>query len=273
MTKRKNSKSSKNKICNMRKIRDITVRYGKEDSRNFIFIMSSLSWDRIESKVQFLANTIPDKSKVLELGCGCGHTTAMLSVIRQDIKIIGTDIMEAWTWKHLEKFGCSFAQCDATHLPFGREEFDVIVSFGVVEHVENNTKFFKEIYRCLKINGYNIIYDLPNKYSLSEFFAKILDITHHENKYTKGEIISMLNSNRFKVMSIKREYFIPAEIQRISRHLGTVFNKFHRQLFNIDNRICKTPFFLFCQNFRIVTQKSIQAVSQLDPLLQSGRKT
>lgn len=245
----------------MDKIREIMMRVGRQDYRNFyFFIISNLNWARYEESIEFLVSFIPRESKVLELGCGCGHTTAMLALARKDIKIIGTDIEKAETWDYFREFGCLFKETDATEIPFNSEEFDVVISFGVLEHVKDKkdeNKFLKEVYRCLKKDGHNIMFNLPNRYSLSEYVCRKFNITtHHQRLYSAKEIISLLRNNGFEIKDFQREHLIPAQVDRMSSNLGNLFNKVYPSLFKLDHLICRFPLSIFCQDFRIISQKS-----------------
>jgi len=239
----------------LNQIRGITLKQAKEDPSHALHVISNLNWVRYEVQVQLLANLIPRGSKVLELGCGWGHTTAMLATTRQDIKIIGTDVTKAPTWSNLIKFGCEFEQCYATNIPFDSGEFDVILSFGVMEHVDDDQIFLEEIYRCLKSGGYNVLFNLPNEYSFSEFVANIIHIWHHDKKYTKREIMRLFKYTGFEVINIGREHLIPAQVDRVSAKLGKIFNEWYGLLFKIDYLLSFTPLSFFCQDFKIISKK------------------
>lgn len=237
-------------------IKKIMYEYGRNDPRRFVFfIESDLNWVRYDDAIKVLAKVIPPSAKVLEVGCGCGHTTAMLAHIRPDLTIIGTDETAAQTWEHFKAYGCSFQCCDATQLPFGDEEFDAVISFGVIEHVGDDVKFLTQIYRCLKYGGYNIIFDLPNKYSFSEFVGRKLKLPCHQKRYAKQVILDLLRNAKFEIVHFKREAFIPAQMNRISPLAGRMMNHMSVFLFYLDRLICKTPFAFVCQNFRIISQK------------------
>jgi len=240
----------------MDKIRDILMKYGRQDERNFLFfIISNLNWARYENQIELLTRYIPKNAKVLELGCGLGQAAAMLALRRPDLKIIATDVEEAATWSHLREFGCVFRKCDATDIFFNPEEFDAVFSFGVIEHTQDDTRFLREVGRCLKKGGCNIVFNLPNRYSMPEFVAEKFKVVCHKRKYLKKEIINLFKENGFQISYITREHFVPAQIDRISENLGGIFNRAYKQLLVLDSIICKTPLALFCQDFSLISQK------------------
>jgi SAM-dependent methyltransferase len=53
-------------------------------------------------------------------------------------------------------------------LPFENKKFDVVLSFGVLEHVANDQESLKEINRILKKNGLFFCFFLPYKYSYKQ---------------------------------------------------------------------------------------------------------
>jgi len=55
-------------------------------------------------------------------------------------------------WKNINKFLCNLEE----DLPFGDEGFDIVLSFFVLEHIQNIENLFSELYRVLK-NGWTVI--------------------------------------------------------------------------------------------------------------------
>ena len=237
-------------------IRKIMQRHAKIYPDLTFHVTSDLNWLRYITQVEYLETTIPPQSDVLDLGCGLGHTTALLASFREDIKILGADMSEHITWKDLRKFGGKFCICDATALPFSSESFDVIVSFGVMEHANSDVAFLKEIHRCLRSGGYNIIFQLPNKYSLSEYLSKKMGLWHHGRTYSMQDIKNLINICGFEINHLSMEHAIPAQVNRISHTLESIFDKNHQMIYKLDKLLCKTPLSLISQDFMIVSRKT-----------------
>lgn len=216
-------------------------------------ISSDLSWSKYKKQVNLLSQILPQNTKVLDLGCGYGHTAALLAVYRRDLEVTGIDIqVKASEWDILKKFGCKFHAGSALNIK--NRGIDSIVSFGLMEHIDDE-KFLKEVYRVLKPGGYNILFNLPNKYSLSEFFAKKLGIWYHKRRYTKGEVIKLLKENKFRILEIKRDDLIPSQVGRVSTSVGHIFNRFCSLFIKLDKCLNKTPLNFFAQSFTVVTRK------------------
>ena len=153
------------------------------------YIASNLRWLRIKSTIKEVSKYIPKNAKVLDIGCGMGYNTIMLKIFRPDITIIGIEpsVIEegrviANVWKQYTQKGCNYKNGNALHLKSKNEFFDVVISFGVLEHIreyydfffekkvfkDEELRFMQEANRVLKKGGINIITNLPNQYSRFE---------------------------------------------------------------------------------------------------------
>jgi ubiquinone/menaquinone biosynthesis C-methylase UbiE len=236
------------------RIRNISLKYA---NRGYEFhLTSDLNWLRYLEQVELLKKIIPPRSKVLDIGCGLGQTTALLASSCEDISIIGADIQKHHSWGELKIFGCEFCACDASSLPFISRSFDVIVSFGVMEHTNSDTRFLKEINRCLQNRGMNILFQLPNRYSLSEYFGRCLGLWHHERTYTENDICHLIEICGFELKKISKEHIIPAQVGRISSDLEKVFDRYHHAIYVVDKILSNTPLSFFSQDYMIILDKS-----------------
>jgi len=96
---------------------------------------------------------VPQGGLFLEAGCGTGRWVAFLS--DRGIRTVGVD----YAFSGLQ-VGRSvdpslwLLQADCRSLPFGNNTFDVVLSFGTVEHdVQGPQSLLLEFYRILKPNG------------------------------------------------------------------------------------------------------------------------
>jgi ubiquinone/menaquinone biosynthesis C-methylase UbiE len=246
---------------NFKEVRKVALKHAKKYPTTSYNITSNLNWLRYIKKILRIAQFLPKNGKILDAGCGIGHTTAIIKLARQDLEVVGLDIRKFSTWSEYRNFGVKFVRGNVEKLKFKECEFDAVISFGVMEHVNTNL-FLKEIYRVLKPNSYNFIFDLPNKFSLSEsFFARFLQkilkrkIFYHEKMYTKNEIKILLKKHGFKNIKIVREDLIPAQIYRISKSIGDFLNKNYILINKIDYFLMKTPLNFFTQTFSIECKK------------------
>jgi SAM-dependent methyltransferase len=205
--------------------------------------------------VERVSKLIPKNARVLDAGCGAGYSTAYLAVLRPDMTIVGYDVYSHPTWKHLSRRNLAFLVAKG-RLPFRNEEFDCVVSFGVVEHTNDEGVFLGELNRVLKRGRLNIITHLPNTLSVNEFVAKLFGRPSHEKKYGRGKIRKLLESSGFSVQSITVDYVIPLQVYKISSLIKRFFDKHYMRLFSFDRTLLHTPVKYLGQSFTIVSKKA-----------------
>ena len=112
---------------------------------------------------KFAKDNISKNSFVLEVGCGEGYGTNLLS--QNAVKIIGVDVDRNTIAHASKKYGtenCIFRVYDGARIPYEDNTFDAVISFQVIEHVYDDINFVSEIYRVLKRNGVFIL-TTPNR--------------------------------------------------------------------------------------------------------------
>ncbi|MCJ7827882.1 class I SAM-dependent methyltransferase, partial [Patescibacteria group bacterium] len=97
--------------------------------------------------------------RVLDVGCGRGE---FLDRLMTEYGVEGSGIdLSVQSIDEAKRKMVNPAQLkagSATKLPFGDEEFDVVVSFDTLEHVENQTKAVGEMARVVKLKGKVVVY-------------------------------------------------------------------------------------------------------------------
>jgi len=99
--------------------------------------------------------------KVLDVGCGSGF---LLSQVRKVLPVsaftqfFGVDISaEAIEKAHTRYSDMNFRTMDATHLDFEDADIDLILSYGVLEHVREPQAALNEVCRVLMPGGFFFI--------------------------------------------------------------------------------------------------------------------
>ncbi len=100
----------------------------------------------------------PD-SLVLEVGCGVGAQTRIISTMNPEVRFVSVDISEkslAQAKETIESLGISnveFKQADVFNLPFENDSFDHVFICFVLEHLDQPEKALQEIRRVTKTGG------------------------------------------------------------------------------------------------------------------------
>jgi len=199
--------------------------------------------------------------KVLEIGCGGGHFTNMIKQYFPSCDVTGIDLDENHIVFAKEKakelkLDVKYLVADVADLPFGDEEFDLVFSHTVVEHVEFND-FIKEQKRVLKSGGDLVIMrvdmnkkvDRPfmfNEEKIGKVYDKMIfdqASSHSVAKYLEEPDLTMqrLNQYGFKNIDFKYNrvvYYMPdieqdkqVALKQIERNY---YCKLYNALFNLN---------------------------------------
>jgi 2-polyprenyl-3-methyl-5-hydroxy-6-metoxy-1,4-benzoquinol methylase len=164
---------------------DFDERVIPDITANFLY-MESLS------RYKFCLNYLDKSSKSLDLGCGTGYGTSLLSL---NCQIAGIDINpEAidYAIKHYGKTS-EFIVGDISSLShIYKNSYDFICSFEVIEHLRKPKVFLGEVKRILKPNGYFIL-STPNKIVHSPNGKT--NSRYHVREYKPYELEKLLTEN------------------------------------------------------------------------------
>lgn len=137
------------------------------------------------------------KGKALEIGCGVGETTKLLSkkYKKLDITAIDYDTEQINIAKNNKLKNAKFIQEDATNMKFKNLSFDYVIETDVFHHIKHYPKAVKEVHRVLKKNGYFYLIDISQyifSWPIRLFFPP-------ESFFTKKEFIRQLQNNGFEI--------------------------------------------------------------------------
>lgn len=120
---------------------------------------------------------ITSRASILDLCCGTGDFTRVITKLHPQTKIIGVDFSsQMLKLAKIKNPNGVFIQNDVTNLPFKENEFDYItMSFGL-RNIENRSKALNEIYRTLKNNGKFLHLDFGTHNKIAKIFDIIVPI-------------------------------------------------------------------------------------------------
>lgn len=159
------------------------------------------------------------KGQLLELGCGEGRGVAVLQDLAD--KYVALDKIG----EVIEKLKNSFPDVtfhQAFFPPFSGiqdNQFDTVVSFQVIEHIKDDSKFLSEIYRVLKPGGKAVLTTpnikktlTRNPWHIREYTAEGLKMKAEES-FKKVNVFGITGNE--KVMTYYQEN--KAAVQKITR--------------------------------------------------------
>lgn len=165
-------------------------------------ILPRENWDSLERYLEYLrhlaeymfAEEFVGNKSVLEIGCGTGFGASHLSKVASSI--VATDIWQAGISLCQSQYSgdsnLTFIVADGGKLPFKSEQFDVAISFHVIEHIEPKMvlNYLIEIKRVLKKGG-RFVVSTPNSRIRLLPFQKPLNPAH-KKEYRDNELMKLL---------------------------------------------------------------------------------
>lgn len=167
---------------------------------------------------------IKPRSKVLDLCCGTGDFTKIISKFYPRAKVIGLDFSKNMLKKAKQKNPHGvFMKGDCTNLPFEEGEFDYITMGFGLRNIQDRAKAISEIHRVLSRGGKFLQLDFGNHNKISKifdiivpFFAKLLKVNQENYRY---------------LLSSKEEFPEPDKLIREFEDAGFKFHKRKDYLF------------------------------------------
>jgi len=153
---------------------------------------------------------------ILDVGCGWGVLSAYLA--RQGHRVTGVDNNESTlktASQTIARYAASVAlkQCDAQHLDFPDQCFDLVIWEEMLEHLDQPLFALEEGRRVLRPRG-KIILSVPNsespRYKIFQLLGlkKILIFHEHKQNFNRKLISALVRQAGFEIISLTSD-FIP----------------------------------------------------------------
>ena len=117
-----------------------------------LFLMHRRAYEEASQRSKGLA--------VLDLGCNNGYGTNLMAA--SAASVVGCDVSESALADARKRFPkLDFRHVNGISLPFSDDQFDLVTSFQVIEHIADTAAYLAEITRVLRKGG-TVLFTTPN---------------------------------------------------------------------------------------------------------------
>lgn len=158
-----------------------------DGGRNLHHLSTPLGRASYLRKAEVVRNLKPDGGRLLDWGCGYGQMSYLLRNRGFEVVSYTIEAEEPSPWNSFlreQNLEVVYGE-DPVQLPFANEAFDLVLSCGVLEHVEDESGSLAEIRRILRPAGLVVVMMLPNEWSYAEFMSRnIFRASAHDRLYS-----------------------------------------------------------------------------------------
>lgn len=141
----------------------------------------------------------PDRTALLDVGCGTGLNYSVLSKFG---KVFGADSSPQALLFGRSRRVENLVLSKAEDLQFPNEMFDVVTALDVLEHTDNDLTALREMWRVMKPGGMLVVTVPAYGFLWSEHDEAL----HHRRRYTAHELRNKMTNAGFEVQ--RSTYFI-----------------------------------------------------------------
>ncbi len=151
----------------------------------------------LEKLISLIKVSIPNKSEILEIGCGTGIVSKTLSKYGT---FTGIDMSEHAIEASKEKGVTNLILGDINTMDIKPlvGKFDLVLALDVLEHIQDDCLAIRKVGQLLKSNGYFVINVPAHKFLWSEHDEAL----HHKRRYSRFELKQKLEDNGFDVQRL-----------------------------------------------------------------------
>jgi SAM-dependent methyltransferase len=149
--------------------------------------------------------------RILNIGCATGGTTTLLESFGPvtSVEFDGDCCDFVRNSLNMEVY-----QGDIVDLQFKENSFDLVCAFDVLEHVKDDVKAAKEMFRVCKSGGHVFVTVPAYEFLWSEHD----EINHHKRRYNSERVLKIFDDLQFQIL-VKSHFnsflFIPIALMRI----------------------------------------------------------
>ena len=160
------------------------------DSPNHFIALAS----RQHTLAELAKCELPRDARILEVGCSTGEVIEEVSAVYANATVIGSDVSLRALRRLAElQPGTPLMRFDLTECPLPSNSVDAVIALNVLEHIEDDYKAAREMFRILKPNGKAII-EVPAGPELYDDYDRFL---HHFRRYSMSRLCKALSEAGF----------------------------------------------------------------------------
>jgi SAM-dependent methyltransferase len=183
---------------------------------------------RRELIVWALGRYFPRARSMLEIGCGTGFVLEAIHRAAPALSLTGTDLYpEGLGLARSRVPAADFCQLDAAQIPY-QDEFDVVGSFDVLEHIDDDEAVLASIAGSLRPGGGLIatVPQHPRMWSAADDYAK------HRRRYTRSELVAKTRRAGLEVERLTSFMFFLLPFMAVARLIDR-----RRESFDIEDEL------------------------------------
>jgi ubiquinone/menaquinone biosynthesis C-methylase UbiE len=197
--------------------------------------------------------TLTENSLVLDVGCGTGNNTILLSS-SINVRIVGLDISFGMLQKAYEKKSeIPLVQAPADDIPFTTDSFDFVYMTEVLHHLPDIPETLKEIHRVLRTSGSLCIVTQSHKQIDNRMTSRFFPGTATVDKERYPDIdviVEQLKETGFRTVRPKKYTYKPVRLG--PEYLETI----EKRGFSMLHKISQEDYEQGLEDIRVAFQKN-----------------
>jgi SAM-dependent methyltransferase len=158
----------------------------------------------------------PNARDLFEVGCGTGFVLSEIRRTFPALSVAGSDLYtEGLAFAATRVPGVPLYQVDATRIPFA-DAFDVICSFDVLEHIDEDEAVLAGMCRAVRPRG-GLLLTVPQHAFL---WSGVDDYSLHKRRYARQELVTKVRRAGFEVVRTTSFVSLLFPLLLLSRHRG-----------------------------------------------------